>query len=176
MVTGGSRGIGRAIVERLAAAGATVLTCSRRRDARAVHLPDTVGWRRCDVADSAEVEALREYVEKNFGAATILVNNAGVQVEKTVTDSDDADWDAVVGANCRGVFNCCRAFIPGMEAAGGGAIVNIGSISGVVADRAWRSTMHRKRSCTADPLDRDRSWPNSALQCDPAWLDHDRHG
>jgi NAD(P)-dependent dehydrogenase (short-subunit alcohol dehydrogenase family) len=55
-----------------------------------------------------------------------------VQVEKTVTDSTDADWDAVIGANCRGVFNCCRAFLPRMRP--GGAIVNIGSISGQVAD------------------------------------------
>ena len=133
VVTGGSRGIGRAIVERLAAAGATVITCGRR-DTRPVDLPDGVGWHQCDVAFSADMDALKEHVEANYGTPTILVNNAGVQVEKTVTESDDADWDAVVGANCRGVFNGCRAFIPGMEAAGGGAIVNIGSISGVVAD------------------------------------------
>ena len=80
------------------------------------------------------MDGLREYAEGRFGVATILVNNAGVQVEKTVTESGDDDWDAVIGANCRGVFNCCRAFIPGMEAAGGGVIVNIGSISGVAAD------------------------------------------
>ncbi|MGI9417374.1 MAG: SDR family NAD(P)-dependent oxidoreductase [Geminicoccaceae bacterium] len=133
VVTGGSRGIGRAIVERFAAAGAAVITCGRR-DARPADLPDSVGWHQCDVADSEQVDALRAYVEKDFGAATILVNNAGVQVEKTVTESNDADWDVVVGANCRGVFNGCRAFIPDMEAAGGGAIVNIGSISGVAAD------------------------------------------
>ncbi|KMW56191.1 3-oxoacyl-[acyl-carrier protein] reductase [Candidatus Rhodobacter oscarellae] len=62
----------------------------------------------------------------------ILVNNAGVQVEKTVVDSTDADWDAVMGVNARGVFNCCRAFIPRMPK--GGSIINIGSISGHVAD------------------------------------------
>jgi len=62
----------------------------------------------------------------------ILVNNAGVQVEKTVIDSTDADWDQVMGANARGVFNCCRAFIPAMPR--GSSIVNIGSISGQVAD------------------------------------------
>jgi len=132
LITGGGRGIGRAIVERFLAAGATVTTCGR--GARPANLPDTVGWGQCNVADSADVDALKGYVEENFGVATILVNNAGVQVEKTVTESDDTDWDAVIGANCRGVFNMCRALIPGMEAAGGGAIVNIGSISGVVAD------------------------------------------
>jgi NAD(P)-dependent dehydrogenase (short-subunit alcohol dehydrogenase family) len=55
-----------------------------------------------------------------------------VQVEKTVTDSTDADWDLVIGANCRGVFNCCRSFIPRMTK--GGSIINIGSISGRHAD------------------------------------------
>jgi NAD(P)-dependent dehydrogenase (short-subunit alcohol dehydrogenase family) len=64
--------------------------------------------------------------------ADILVNNAGVQVEKTVVESSDADWDLVMGANARGVFNMCRAFIPLMSE--GGSIINIGSISGNVAD------------------------------------------
>lgn len=132
VVTGGGRGIGRAIVDRFSAAGASVTTCGR--GARAVDLPETVGWVTVDVADSAAVDVLKKEVEKNFGTVTVLVNNAGVQVEKTVTDSSDEDWDDVIGANCRGVFNGCRAFIPGMIAAGAGAIVNIGSISGVTAD------------------------------------------
>ena len=81
-----------------------------------------------DVSDPKQAEDLIGAT----GQPDILVNNAGVQVEKTVADSSDADWDLVVGANCRGVFNCCRAAIPVMPA--GGAIVNIGSISGHVAD------------------------------------------
>ncbi len=132
LVTGGGRGIGRAIVERIATAGASVTTCGRGE--RPADLPDTVGWRSCNIADPAQVDALKAYVEEKNGSVTILVNNAGVQVEKTVTESINADWDAVIGANCRGVFNCCRAFIPGMEAAGSGSIINIGSISGVAAD------------------------------------------
>ena len=64
----------------------------------------------------------------------ILVNNAGVQVEKTVVDSTDDDWELVVGANARGVFNMCRALIPRM--ANTASIINIGSISGSVADPA----------------------------------------
>ena len=132
VVTGGGRGIGRVIVDRFSAAGASVITCGR--GARPVDLPETVDWATVDVVDPKQVENLKEQAEKKFGTVVVLVNNAGVQVEKTVTDSSDADWDDVIGANCRGVFNGCRAFIPGMVDAGGGAIVNIGSISGVTAD------------------------------------------
>ena len=68
-----------------------------------------------------------------FGPVTLLVNNAGVQVEKTVSDSTEDDWDLVMGVNCRGVFNLCRAALPQMTEHGG-VIVNIGSISGDVSD------------------------------------------
>ncbi len=134
VVTGGGRGIGRAIVDLLAAEGAHVMTCGR--GSRPPDLPDGVRWTTADVADPAGVERLREATEAAFGTATILVNNAGVQVEKTVTASADEDWDLVMGVNARGVFNASRAFIPAMEAAGGGSIVNIGSISAAAADPA----------------------------------------
>lgn len=124
-VTGGRQGIGRAIVEAFLHEGASVITCGRgdRPD-----LPDGCGWHTLDVADAAQVEALARAIE----APDILVNNAGVQVEKTVADSTDSDWDLVIGVNARGVFNCCRAFLPRMGE--GSSIINIGSISGHVAD------------------------------------------
>ncbi len=130
VVTGGSRGIGRAIVDAFVAEGAQVMTCGR--GARPDDLTESVGWVQADMANPADVERLRAETEVASGPAAVLVNNAGVQVEKTVTDSTDADWDLVIGANCRGVFKACRAFLPGM--ADGGAIVNIGSISGNHAD------------------------------------------
>lgn len=131
VVTGGGRGIGRAIVDALAGAGALVITCGR--GARPADMPAEIVWVRADVADPSDVDALRA-AAATLGPPTILVNNAGVQIEKTVTESTDADWDLLIGANARGVFNACRAFIPGMVAAGGGAVVNIGSISGDAAD------------------------------------------
>ncbi len=126
VVTGGRQGIGRAIVEAFLREGAQVLTCDR--GPRPEGLDGAVGWSTLDVADPGAVNAFAA----ETGGVEILVNNAGVQVERTVTESTDADWDLVMGANARGVFNCCRAFIPRMAA--GGAIINIGSISGTVAD------------------------------------------
>ncbi len=126
VVTGGRQGIGRGIVDAFLADGARVTTCGRGE--RPADLPEACRWQSTDVSDAAAVTALVE----GAGEIDILVNNAGVQVEKTVIDSSDADWDLVVGANCRGVFNMCRAFIPQMAA--GGSIINIGSISGRVAD------------------------------------------
>ena len=130
IVTGGSRGIGRAIVERLVADGYGVVTCGRGD--RPEDLPDAVHWETADVSLPEDAARLIS-AAKAIGPVALLVNNAGVQVEKTVADSDDADWDLVMNVNCRGVFNMCRAVLPDM-AEQGGVIVNIGSISGNVAD------------------------------------------
>lgn len=126
LVTGGRQGIGRGIVEAFLAEGAEVVTCGRGTDDGG--LPEGVAWFQVDVSDADQVAELAQAVS----AIDILVNNSGVQVEKTVTDSTDADWDAVIGVNCKGVFNMCRALIPQMNT--GGSIINIGSISGNVAD------------------------------------------
>ncbi|MBV9832568.1 MAG: SDR family oxidoreductase [Marmoricola sp.] len=131
LVTGGSRGIGRAVVDRLVADGADVATCGRGD--RPGDLPEAVLWVTADVADPAQAAGLVRRTEDAFGPVSLLVNNAGVQVEHTVADSTDDDWDLVVGVNCRGVFSLCRAVLPRMQEHGG-VIVNIGSVSGNVAD------------------------------------------
>ena len=126
LVTGGRMGIGRAIAEAFAREGAKVTVCGR--GARPDDFPETWTWHRCDVSDGGQVIEMA----KAIGAFDVVVNNAGIQVEKTVVDSTDADWDLVIGTNARGLFHVCRAVIPNMRP--GGSIINLGSISGKVAD------------------------------------------
>ncbi len=133
IVTGGSRGIGRGIVAAFAQAGAQVVTCGRGSGPGDALL-ENVRWRTADVSQEADVADLVARVKADFGRADILVNNAGVQSEKTVTDSSDDDWDTLMGVNAKGVFLMCRQVIPLMASGGGGAIINIGSISGFHAD------------------------------------------
>lgn len=130
LVTGGSRGIGRAITDRFLAEGAQIMTCGRGTRPDDLH-PD-VRWHSMDVAAPADVIGLRDLIAGTWDHLDILVNNAGVQVEKTVADSSDADWDMVMGVNAQGVFMACRDLMPLMHR--GGSIVNIGSISGNHAD------------------------------------------
>jgi len=130
IVTGGGRGIGRAVVERLHRDGARVLACGRSEPE---DLPEDVRWVAADVARTADAERVVTEANDAFGPVSLLVNNAGVQLEKTVADSTDDDWDLVVGVNCRGTFAMCRAVLPQM-AEHGGVIVNLGSSSAVVAD------------------------------------------
>jgi len=128
VITGGRAGIGRAIVEAFMAEGAVVTTCGRA--AAVSDLPSDCRYEQLDVANG---DAVREFTQ-SFSHIDVLVNNAGVQVEKTTTESTDDDWEQVIGVNARGVFSMCRSVIPIMPP--GGSIINIGSISGQVADPA----------------------------------------
>jgi NAD(P)-dependent dehydrogenase (short-subunit alcohol dehydrogenase family) len=131
IVTGGGRGIGRSIVDRLVADGASVVACGR--SGRPHDLPAEVAWVQADVGISSDARAIVRSALEAFGEPTILINNAGIQLTKTVVETTDDDWDLVGGANCKGMFNMCREVLP-LMAARGGSIVNIGSISGNVAD------------------------------------------
>jgi len=131
IVTGGSRGIGRAVVRCLLAEGARVVACGR--GTRPDDLEEGVAWVQADVSRTADAKRIVDTAMAEFGRVTALVNNAGIQIEKTVPQTTDEDWNALVGVNCKGVFNMCREVLPAMER-DGGRIVNVGSISGNVAD------------------------------------------
>jgi len=129
VVTGTSSGIGEAVARRFVAEGAQVLALSRSETRI-----DGARWRCCDVRLAADVDAAIAEAVDSFGRIDVLVNNAGVQVEKTLDETGDDEYDLVMDVNVRGVFNCCRSAIRQMKAQGGGVIVNIGSVAGNVAD------------------------------------------
>jgi meso-butanediol dehydrogenase/(S,S)-butanediol dehydrogenase/diacetyl reductase len=133
IVTGGSRGIGRAVVDRLLTDGAQVVACGRGE--RPADLPGEIGWVQADIGTADQAEHVVRRSLDLMGGVTLLVNNAGVQVEKDVLESTDADWDLAVNTNCRGVFAMSRAVLPWMTERGG-VIINVGSISANVSDRA----------------------------------------
>ena len=131
VVTGASSGIGEGIAQRLAAVGAHLTLGSRTAPQIS---GDNVHWIQTDVAEPAQADALIAGAVERFGQLDGLVNNAGVQIEKTIADTSDDDFDVVIGVNVRGVFNCSRAAVRAMQRGSGGSIVNIGSIAGDTAD------------------------------------------
>jgi 3-oxoacyl-[acyl-carrier protein] reductase len=138
LVTGSTRGIGRAIAETLAAAGARVAVVGRDA-ARAEEIAGAIGHEAagfaCDVADIASVTTLVESVEKAFGRVDILVNNAGLTRDNILFRLKDDDWDAVIDANLRGAFVAIRAASRGMMKRRWGRIINIASVVGIIGNK-----------------------------------------
>ena len=127
VVTGASRGIGRAIAEDLAAAGAQVATCAVQ-DA-----PRAGDWRvRCDVSDEEQVARFFADTETRLGPPDVLVINAGVLERAPIDELSARQWDRVLAVNLRGAFLCARAAWPSMKARRKGRILAIGSISGTL--------------------------------------------
>ena len=138
LVTGSTRGIGRAIAETLAGSGARVAVVGRDAT-RAAEVATAIGGGAagfsCDVADTASVTALVESVEKAFGQIDILVNNAGLTRDNIVFRLKDEDWDAVLDANLRGAFVAIRAASRGMMKRRWGRIINIASVVGITGNK-----------------------------------------
>jgi len=134
LVTGASRGIGRAIAERLASEGAKVVgtaTSEAGRDAIAAWLEPMGGQARVlNVTDAAASEALVDEVSKAIGPITVLINNAGVTRDTLLLRMKDEDWDAVVATDLTSVFRLSRLVLRGMMKAKKGRIVSIGSVVG----------------------------------------------
>ncbi|MCW5981754.1 MAG: SDR family oxidoreductase [Bryobacteraceae bacterium] len=137
LVTGGSRGIGRAIAKELAMHGADVAICGRSAEsvsAAVTDLSDGTGGkvvgRSADIGSDRQVAELFRFVDAELGGLDILVNNAGIGVFGPVGEMSVDDWRRTIDTNLSGVFYCCREAIPRFRNAGGGFVVNISSLAG----------------------------------------------
>jgi 3-oxoacyl-[acyl-carrier protein] reductase len=139
LVTGSSRGIGRAIALALAEAGADLVVNFLRRaeDARAVELRVRELGRRCasiqaDVSSAGEVERLVRESAERVGPIDILVNNAGISRPQAIEEIGEGDWDEVIAANLKSCFLVSQAVLPGMRARRWGRVVNLSSVAAQV--------------------------------------------
>jgi len=137
LVTGSTRGIGRAIAEMLVACGAKVAVVGRDL-AVAERVAEEIGEARgfaCDVSDPASITMLVQSVEEAFGSLDILVNNAGITKDNLMARMKDEDWDAVLATNLRSAFVATRAAQRGMMKRRWGRIINITSVVGLVGNK-----------------------------------------
>jgi NAD(P)-dependent dehydrogenase (short-subunit alcohol dehydrogenase family) len=138
LVTGASRGLGRAIAVALGAAGAAVACAARARDqvdATAAEIAAAGGRARAlrlDVTRPEQIVAGVEEVEAALGPVDVLVNNAGITIEKKTLEVTDEDWNTVLATNLTSMFRCARAVAPGMIRLERGKIINIGSMYGII--------------------------------------------
>lgn len=137
LVTGGSRGIGMAIAERLVAEGMLVAVTGREEAnlLAAKHRLSEAGPGRletivADVRDHDDVERAIDTVVLAYGGLDVLVNNAGVGIFTQVADMRPDQWSAIIDTNLTGVYNCCHVAIPQLRKRGGGYIINVSSLAG----------------------------------------------
>ena len=135
IVTGASRGIGRAVARRLAAAGAAVVAAARGDHADGVAAEIRAGGGRAvgvsvDVTDRQRIDAMVRTALDEYGRIDVLVNNAGIVRDQLVLRMSPADWDAVVATNLTAAFTCARAVLRPMIRQRGGRIINVGSVVG----------------------------------------------
>ena len=137
MVTGGTRGIGRAIVERLLREGASVAFCGRSQDAVARVAEElkratggTVYGEAADISKPEDVRRLFQSVDANFGALHVLINNAGLGIFRRTAELSIDDWRRMIDLNLSGAFYCSREALQRFSNSGGGYIINISSLAG----------------------------------------------
>src|SRR5262249_40723112 len=172
LVTGAARGIGLATAKRFLAEGFRVALLDIEGEllnsaVAALGHPDQTLALHCDVSDAKGVAAAVEAGSKRFGRLDALVNNAGIAVFAPIMETSDADWTRIMEVNLTGPFLCTKAAAPLMREHGGGAIVNITSISAVRAStlRSAYGTSKAGLAHPTQPLPVEPASPGIPLQC-----------
>ncbi len=136
IITGATSGIGFASAMRFAAEGAKVVAADIRETSEEVGEIAGSGTEilfvQVDVSDPSQVTGMIQETISVYGRVDVLVNNAGIELAKTVTNTTEEEWDRLMEVNLKGVFLCCREAIPVMQRQGGGVIVNVASELGLV--------------------------------------------
>ena len=153
LVTGTSRGIGRAIAISLAERGCHVGINFRREQEKAREVLRIIkSYRRdavllrADVSKYDQVKAMVDALIRKFGQIDILINNAGIiTLRKPIADISEDEWDSIINTNLKGTFNCCKAVVPHMIRQGGGKIINISSTAGRRGEEHHRCRMPRQK-------------------------------
>lgn len=140
IVTGANRGLGRAVAERFATAGAAVVVCARDITAAQEVVAELPQSPNCglavalDVTSTCSCDTAVTRVLDEFGRVDILVNNAGVTRDALLLRMSEDDWDLVLDTNLKGVYRCCKAVLRPMLKARAGCIINVSSIVGVIGN------------------------------------------
>jgi NAD(P)-dependent dehydrogenase (short-subunit alcohol dehydrogenase family) len=153
VVTGGNRGLGRAFARALGEAGARVALVARDEAASAAVVGDLTERGiparayRADVTDRSALERAAAAIAGDLGAVDVLVNNAGACIHRPALEVPEEEWRAVLDVNLTGVWNGCQVFGAAMVAAGGGVIVNVGSMSGEIVNRPqWQPAYNASKA------------------------------
>ena len=141
IVTGASRGIGRAIAKKLASLGANIVLNYRSNDEEALKVKEEllsygvdVFLYKCDISDFNAVEEMIKASKEKFGKVDIMINNAGITKDTLLLRMKEEDFDKVIEVNLKGVFNCLKAITPVMIRQKCGKIVNLSSVVGLVGN------------------------------------------
>ncbi len=181
IVTGGHGGIGKGIARGFAGAGADLVIAARNRKKTAdaaAEIKKEFGTRVLEIEihiqQEKEIEAMAKKVVDTYGRIDVLVNNAGINIRKMPQDLTAEEYDEVLGTNLRAAFLCCRAVYPAMIKAGGGKIINIGSMTSLFGGAKLLPYGTSKGGIVAMTRALAAAWAKDNIQVNailPGWID-----